>query len=181
MYDLNEEMIKRNKKIQLRLDNATVNPVDVKYSNIELLHFSPNLTSMIQNLKQGIIRSFNSIYRRKLNSKLNFEIDEDDKDFFCNLVKKIKVVDVFFFDSWYEVSRETIVNCYKKSLENSLLDTNTSLSESIVENDTNTAPWYPDLQIEYEILMETKESLKSLDSEKVVEKVYFEEKKVIYQ
>ncbi|KAG0438324.1 Tigger transposable element-derived protein 6 [Dictyocoela muelleri] len=179
LYDLNEEMIKRNKKILLTLDNAPVHPVDVKYSNIELLYFPPNLTSRIQPLDQGIIRSFKSIYRRKLNSKLNFEIDEDDKELFCDLVKKIKMVDALFLilDSWNEVSRETIINCYKKSLENSLLDPKTLLSESIVENDTNTAPCYPDLQTEDEILMELKEGLKSLDLAGAVEEQYFEEEK----
>lgn len=37
LNDLNEIMMRRNKKILLTLDNAPVHPVDVEFSNIELL------------------------------------------------------------------------------------------------------------------------------------------------
>ncbi|KAG0432397.1 Tigger transposable element-derived protein 6 [Dictyocoela muelleri] len=161
LKDLNDKMIKENRKILLTLDNAPVHPIDVEYSNIELLYFPPNLTSRIQPLDQGIIKSFKSIYKRKFNNKLNNEYDLKSTDKYQDLIKRFKILDalLLIIASWCEVSDETIVKCYRKALKNSLLDPVTLFSEPIVEQDTNNFSCYPENLTEEEIMVELRNEI----------------------
>ena len=74
---VNERMKRENSKIILILDNAPVHPIDIELSNVELLYYPPNVTSIIQPLDQGIIRSFKSNYRQKMVIKMIFEMDQE--------------------------------------------------------------------------------------------------------
>ncbi|KAG0439732.1 Tigger transposable element-derived protein 6 [Dictyocoela muelleri] len=75
LVNVKKKMKAENRKILLTLDNAPVHPVGVEYSNIELFYFLPNVTAKIQPLDQRIIKAFKSIYKKKLNNRLNFELD----------------------------------------------------------------------------------------------------------
>ena len=59
-------MKEEKRNILLLLDNASVHPIDIQLTNIRLLFFPKNSTSVIQPLDQGIIRSFKCNYRFKL-------------------------------------------------------------------------------------------------------------------
>ena len=50
---LNLKMKRKKRKILLFLDNATCHPQDMEFSNIELVYFPPNTTSVSQPLDQG--------------------------------------------------------------------------------------------------------------------------------
>ncbi|KAF9762420.1 Tigger transposable element-derived protein 1 [Nosema granulosis] len=116
-------MIKENRKILLTLNNVSVHPLDLEFSNIELLYFSPGLTSLIQPLDQGIIKSFKTLYTENLNLKNN-HIMESNKDVsYYDLIKTIKLVDSLklVLESLIGVSKDTIVNRYENSLKNSML------------------------------------------------------------
>ncbi|KAG0421444.1 Tigger transposable element-derived protein 4, partial [Dictyocoela muelleri] len=73
--DLNKSMMKQKRKILLTLDNAPVHPVGFESSNLELLYFPPGVTSKIQPLDQGIIKTFKCYYKKNLNAKINLESD----------------------------------------------------------------------------------------------------------
>ncbi|KAG0439563.1 Tigger transposable element-derived protein 1 [Dictyocoela muelleri] len=139
-------MAQKGRKILLKLDNALVNPVDVEYSNIELLYFPLNVTSRIPTLDQGIIKSFKSIYRKKLNHKLNIEYDLDSTKEYYDLLKKNKIFDalLLIIDSWNELSAHTIIRCYRKALENSQINSKTLLSIPDIEEYTNSYTCYPE-------------------------------------
>ena len=56
------ELLKKHKKVALVLDNCPAHP-KLTLKNIELVFIPPNVTSLIQPLDQGIIKSFKTYYR----------------------------------------------------------------------------------------------------------------------
>ncbi|KAG0437110.1 Tigger transposable element-derived protein 6 [Dictyocoela muelleri] len=115
LISLNDKLKIENRKILLLLDNFSGHKVGNK-SNIELLFFPPNCTSIIQPLDLGIIHSFKSRFKSLLN---NFQIynalsnDNDQKainkkiDFAC----VIRWVD----KSFLEITNDVIKNCWNKT------------------------------------------------------------------
>ena len=65
----NNDLILQNRKVVCFLDNVCSHNI-AQYSNIQLGYFPPNTTSLIQPLDQGIIHSFNEIYRKLLMIKV---------------------------------------------------------------------------------------------------------------
>ncbi|KAG0439777.1 Tigger transposable element-derived protein 1 [Dictyocoela muelleri] len=90
---LNLKMKNENRKILLTLDNAPVHPVILSYSNVELLFYPPNVTSWIQPLDKGIIKTFKSHYKRKLNLKINFGLEKNTNDNYNDEIKKFRLID----------------------------------------------------------------------------------------
>ncbi|KAG0438473.1 Tigger transposable element-derived protein 6 [Dictyocoela muelleri] len=76
LSSLNESMKYDNRKILLILDNATVHPIYSDYTNAEIIFFPPNVTSLIQPCDQGIIKNFKDFYKKYLNQKILFELDD---------------------------------------------------------------------------------------------------------
>ena len=111
-----------SRKILLLLDNEQVHPIDVQYSNIELFYFPPNVTSLIQPLDQGIIKNFKIFYKKEMQRKLLFEID-DDNNFglsYLDVHKKITLFDAFLFTKLAcdSVECKTIENCFSHAFKN---------------------------------------------------------------
>ncbi|KAG0442234.1 Tigger transposable element-derived protein 6 [Dictyocoela muelleri] len=121
---LNLKMKESKRKILLTLDNAPVHPIGLEFSNLELFYFPPGVTSKIQPLDQGIIRSFKVLYKQKLNLKMNFEMEMDQNITYNEVVKRFSLFDSIklILESWENITTETIVNCYRKSIENSMLN-----------------------------------------------------------
>jgi uncharacterized protein YeeX (DUF496 family) len=66
LTDLNRMMKKENQKILLLVDNATSDRGTNVMSNVTVKFLPPNLTSEVQALDQGIIRSVKARYRKKM-------------------------------------------------------------------------------------------------------------------
>lgn len=66
LVDLNQMMQKQQWNILLCLDNAPSHPSNTPLTNIELLFFPPNTTSVVQPLDQGVIHAFTVQYRKYL-------------------------------------------------------------------------------------------------------------------
>jgi hypothetical protein len=64
LHNLNSKMKDAGRKILITLDNAPVHPFGSEYSNLDLFYFPPGVTSKIQPLDQGIIKSFKCLYRK---------------------------------------------------------------------------------------------------------------------
>jgi hypothetical protein len=123
LCSFNTKMKDEGRKILLPFDNAPVHPFDASYTNVELLYFPPSVTSMIQPLDQGVIKSFKSLYKKKLNIKINNELDKDLSVTYLDCLKNFRIFDSLklILESWGEVLSETIQNCYKKSIENAMI------------------------------------------------------------
>ncbi|KAG0430584.1 Tigger transposable element-derived protein 6 [Dictyocoela muelleri] len=69
---LNDSLVRENRKILILCDNFSGHIVNNK-SNVELLFFPPNCTSVIQPLDMGIIHSFKKKFDQMLT---NFQVVE---------------------------------------------------------------------------------------------------------
>lgn len=67
-------MIKSQRTVLLFVDNASPHP-HLKLKNVELIFFSPNMTSRCQPLDQGIIQQFKKLYRKQLLQKSVADLD----------------------------------------------------------------------------------------------------------
>ena len=115
----NHRLLHENRRILLFVDNSSThnitNSSDLK--NVELIFLSPNTTSLLQPLDQGIIQNFKLKYRKLLVKRVLCELDEDNSDECIRLAKKISVYDsIQMIDSaWKSVSQNTIGNCFRKA------------------------------------------------------------------
>ncbi|KAG0439323.1 Tigger transposable element-derived protein 4 [Dictyocoela muelleri] len=109
-------MQNENRKIALFLDNATCHITYEKFSNIEIISLPKNITTLIQPLDQGIIKSFKDKYKNIFVSSFLFNSDLEKN--YDQIVKNITVSDALSISSltWAEVIEETIKNCYQKSI-----------------------------------------------------------------
>ena len=109
---LNEKMVLGNRKILLFVDNCPAHP-RLKYTNIELVFFPPNTTSVLQPCDQGIIRSFKSKYRSFL---INHFINSVEGTNLGVESVKVAIIDALQWikSAFNEVTQETIQKCFKK-------------------------------------------------------------------
>ena len=107
--------MKKHKKVALVLDNCPAHP-KLTLKNIELVFIPPNVTSLIQPLDQGIIKSFKTYYRSAMRRQIIQCID-DDMGTSSDSAKKLTVLDALHLTSksWSEVSETCIKNCFIKS------------------------------------------------------------------
>jgi ABC-type antimicrobial peptide transport system permease subunit len=105
-------MKKENWKILLLVDNATSLHRTKVMSNVMVKFLTPNLTSAVQPLDQGIIRAVKARYRKKMLQYIVTvaEARSTQSDF----NKSISVLQAFRWVSsaWEQISRETIVKCF---------------------------------------------------------------------
>ncbi|KAG0439542.1 Tigger transposable element-derived protein 6 [Dictyocoela muelleri] len=161
LSNLNLRMKMAGRKILLTLDNAPVHPFDAEHTNVELLYFPPGFTSKIQPLDQGIIKSFKSLYKKKLNIKINNELGLNSSETYFDTLKRFKIFDSLklILESWKEVTIETIKNCYKKSIENAFLDVEINEADEIQNIDDYEAPAYANFEDEEIFLEEAQEEI----------------------
>ena len=101
------------KKAVLLIDNAPCHPDDISSCDeaIFVKFFSPNVTSLIQPMDQGVISTMKRIYRRNL---LRLPLEEDE-----NLVKFWKKLTIFdavqlIAEAWDEIQNSTLLHAWKK-------------------------------------------------------------------
>ena len=109
LLQLNNRMLKLNKKIVLFLDNFSGHKIDnMPLSNIKIHFYPPNCTSVLQPLDQGIIRSFKSKYRTRVLMQIISKIDFKESSDEINVYQAILYISM----AWKQVSQETIKNCF---------------------------------------------------------------------
>lgn len=108
LTSFNAAMKLAKRKVVLLLDNAPVH-CEMDLSNVKLLFFSPNVTSLIQLLDQGIIKSFKTFYRALF---VAFVLECMEK----NEAAKIDVLKAMEFSraAFAKIPRQTIKNCFAK-------------------------------------------------------------------
>ena len=101
----------QSRKVALLIDNFAAYPEIKNLTNINLIFLPPNTTSALQPIDQGVIRSLKAHYRKKV-VRLCIKAVESNKP-----LPKISILQALkhLASSWNAVSKETIVNCFKKS------------------------------------------------------------------
>ena len=101
----------QSRKVALLIDSCPAHPEIKNLTNINLIFLPPNTTSVLQPMDQGVIRSLKAHCRRKV-VRLRIKAVESNKP-----LPKINILQALkhLVSSWNTVSKETIVNCFKKS------------------------------------------------------------------
>ncbi|KAF9764763.1 Tigger transposable element-derived protein 1 [Nosema granulosis] len=86
---------------------------------------------MIQPLDQGIINSFKTLYKKKLNAKLDHGMELSKTKRYYDVLKEFKLIDLLkvILESWDDVSNKTIQNCYRKAIDNAM-----GISKELLDN-----------------------------------------------
>ena len=116
LKDLDEHFKRNGRKILLFVDNAPVHIVDEKtvLTNLEVRFFPPNLTSVLQPLDAGIIRSLKALARKFEVLSILGNIDDNVFVHASEFAKKLTVLDAIKFidKSWSLVTKETVMKCF---------------------------------------------------------------------
>ena len=98
LLELDKKFKNENKNIILFLDNATSHSKNVenRLSNIKVIFFPPNTTSVLQPLDQGIIQSFKLLYRKMLVKKILQEVDVgvNDTRYYSNQINVYEAIEM---------------------------------------------------------------------------------------
>lgn len=107
LLDLNNDMMKQNRKILLLIDNCTAHNKIPELTNVSVQFLPPNTTSRLQPLEQGIIKNFKVFYRKEIVTRLLDCMDEN-RQHTVSILDAINIT----HKSWKNVSLATIRNCF---------------------------------------------------------------------
>jgi len=99
------------RKIALIIDNCPTHPTLSNLTNVQLVFLPPNTTSILQPMDQGVIRSLKAYYRGKVVRLISRALEEKKPCPKISILQGMKLL----ADSWELVSKETIVNCFRKA------------------------------------------------------------------
>ncbi|XP_047139139.1 tigger transposable element-derived protein 4-like [Hydra vulgaris] len=113
----------QDRKVALLVDNCSAHPHIEGLSNINLIFFPPNTIFVLQPMDQGVIRSLKAHYRHKI-VRLCIKAVDNNKP-----MPKISILQAMkdLVSSWNVVSKETVINCFKKA---GISKTNKSIEEA---------------------------------------------------
>jgi len=118
-------LLKKGKKVRLLLDDCSAHKVeDSALKCIELAYLSPNTTSSVQPLDQGIIKNFKHHYRWQMLQKIVLTIDSNEDIPATEVARSLSVLSAINFVSafWTDVSKESIQNCFFRGLTPAVSD-----------------------------------------------------------
>ena len=99
------------RKIVLIIDNCPAHPSISNLTNIHLVFLPPNTTSVLQPMDQGVLRSLKAHYRRRVVRLLCSALENNKPLPKISILSGMKIL----ADSWEAVTKQTIINCFKKS------------------------------------------------------------------
>ncbi|XP_043462863.1 tigger transposable element-derived protein 4-like [Leptopilina heterotoma] len=109
LLQLNKEMIRKKRKIMLFIDNCTAHKDISSLKAVKVIFLTPNTTSILQPLDQGIIQNFKIKYRTEVVRKMIVDMENNTVSS-INVLQALRMVD----KAWRGVTQETITNCFKK-------------------------------------------------------------------
>ena len=111
----NNSMLLNGRKVLLIVDNAGGHRINqevlIQLRNVRLEFLPPNVTNVLQPLDAGIIKSFKTKYRQLLVKDLIRQLNEERELHMPNVKEAMYLIK----NSYHLVSRETIINCWKKT------------------------------------------------------------------
>ncbi|GBM80170.1 Tigger transposable element-derived protein 4 [Araneus ventricosus] len=102
-----KELAKKKRKIVLLIDNYTAHIEPSNFQWIKVVFLSPNTTSVLQPMDQGVIRSLKCRYRKQLILRI-LECYDINKDCGIYLLDAVVLLE----KSWRLVRESTIRNCF---------------------------------------------------------------------
>ena len=102
-------MTRQKRNILLFVDNCPAHPHIHNLTSVTLLFLSPNTTSKIQPMEQGIIMNFKQNYRRLLISKL---IENHDNN--TTMTASVYTAILVIHKAWRLATQAYIQNCYRR-------------------------------------------------------------------
>ena len=115
LLSLDRTMVAKNRKILLLCDNAACHKLSVTLQNITVKFLPPNVTSVLQPLDQGIIRSVKSQYRGQLLRQMVIYLDQNNS--VEQFAKGIDLLKALFMlrRAFFLLTPQTIQNCFIKA------------------------------------------------------------------
>lgn len=110
LSQLNTTMPRQNRKILVFIDNAPVHGIKSDLSNVEVVFYPANCTSVLQPLDQGIIRSFKVYFRALLLRRMTFDLERHNPPE-LNLYDAISWIGI----AWDKITTNVIQNCFVKA------------------------------------------------------------------
>lgn len=111
LKEIDKSIALKKRKILLFIDNCNAHSNLPNLKNITVKFLPSNMTSKLQPLDQGIIRSFKIGYRQQLLKKIIDAIDEDKILPTINVLDAMRMADF----AWRNVTKKTIKNCFIKA------------------------------------------------------------------
>lgn len=108
LNEWDHELMGENRRILLTVDNCPSHSPVVNLKNIKLVFLPPNTSGVLQPMEQGIIRSLKVNYRRRMILKI-VNREEQDKELNISIPDAIRMLQ----DSWTDVTKLTIKNCFR--------------------------------------------------------------------
>ncbi|EGZ11465.1 hypothetical protein PHYSODRAFT_521014 [Phytophthora sojae] len=110
LHLFNMRMAAANRKVLLLVDNASCHKILRNLTHVTVHFLPPNMTSAVQPLDAGIIRSFKARYRKYF---VRWCLDALE----ANITRKLNVLEAvqFSIDAWAGVTPTTITNCWVKT------------------------------------------------------------------
>ncbi|XP_064462536.1 tigger transposable element-derived protein 6-like [Ornithodoros turicata] len=105
------DMQRQRRQVLLLLDNCAAHKIATQLRAVRLLFLPPNATSLLQPLDQGIIWSLKSLYRKRLVSRLVFDMDQKRVPTAITVRTAIEML----YGAWNDVTAATVKNCFVKA------------------------------------------------------------------
>ena len=100
-----------DRNIALIIDNCSAHPSISNLTNVQLVFLPPNTTSILQPTDQGVIRSLKAHYRGRVVRLLCRTLEKKGP---CPKISILQSMNILV-DSSKAVSKETIINCFRKA------------------------------------------------------------------
>ena len=109
--EINKMFQAEERNVLLIVDNCPAHPTIEGLSNLKLIFLPPNTTSVTQPMEQGVIRCLKAHYRKRLVKLILCNLDSNKPLPKISLITALQLL----VSAWNEVSKATIVNCFRKS------------------------------------------------------------------
>ncbi|GBN51771.1 Tigger transposable element-derived protein 4 [Araneus ventricosus] len=102
-----KELAKKKRKIVLLIDNCTAHIEPSNLQCIKVVFLSPNTTSVLEPMDQGVISSLKCHYRKQLILRI-LECYDKNKDCDISILDTVVLIEKF----WRLITQSTIRNCF---------------------------------------------------------------------
>ena len=109
--EVDRRFTKEGRKIVLLVDNCPAHPSIDNLVSTELIFLPPNITSKLQPMNQGVIRTLKAHYKTMPTEKLIEAIEKKKPLPEFSILDAMQMLDV----AWGNVTTKTVANCFEKA------------------------------------------------------------------
>ena len=101
----------QSRKAAFLIDNCPAHSEVKNLTNFNLIFLPPDTTSVLQPMDQGVVQSLKAHCRKKVVPLCIKAVESNKPPAKISILQAMK----HFVSSWSVISKETIINCFKKS------------------------------------------------------------------